>query len=62
MEKPYNLLFEVFVLGMSIGVRGSIMHDTKDISELCIKEINQLAKKFGYLGYEEFDKYFEENK
>jgi hypothetical protein len=58
-ELPYNLLFEIYRLGLTHGV-GCIGGHSENIQKIT-SEMNKLAKKFGYNGYEDFDRFFDEN-
>lgn len=52
-NKPYNLLVEAYILG---GFSAINRYNTSTVEN----ELNDLAKKFGYNGLEDFDKHFPE--
>ena len=58
-DKPYNLLFEVYRLGLTHGF-GCLGGHSENIQKI-IEEMNKLSKKFGYSGYEAFDRVFDDN-
>ena len=58
-EPPYNLLFEIYRLGLTHGI-GCFGGHSENIQKIT-SEMNKLSKKFGYNGYEDFDRFFDEN-
>jgi hypothetical protein len=56
--KPNNLLFEVFALGMQAAISGTMSGQSKEIAKIAEKEMDDLAKRFGYTGLDYFDKVF----
>jgi len=58
MTKPKNLLFEVLALGMQAAIAGTISGKPIDIAQVAEKEMDNLAKQFGFSGLDYFDKTF----
>ena len=55
---PYNLLFEVLRLGMTLQTNSYLYNfkDCEKIAQESVNEMDRLSKMFGYSGYKEFDR------